>query len=466
MTRDDIKVGMQFGNLTVIEPIAMVENEKCPGHYLAKFKCRCSCEDHTELYVSPSPLARGLITSCGCKKKGTIKVGMRSGSLEVIEVLGMKMYAGQMQRFCKCRCDICGSEKEYLATAIVQKKFKSCGCQWRKEVNVGDKYESLTVIATNVRQNEMGGHVIRCRCDCPEHNEIEMTVGEWNQHKHRSCGCRDHEMWAEKDVPVGRYGHLEVIETGLSEPTGKRYALCKCDCNPNRIFKIGQIELRKGAKSCGCRGRVANGDRFGRLVVIDNSLSKEKNEAMAKCRCDCGEIVEVSQHALKSGGTMSCGCGRMDVIVSHGESHTRLYYIWKGFRSRCRDENAEYSKWYHDKGIDFYPVWMDFIAFKEWAISNGYEDGLTLDRIDGNRGYWPDNCRWATRKEQSNNKSDNVKLTYMGKTQNISQWADELGVSDSLIRSRIKSGWSSDDALSIPSKKDGGWKTRGEFKKG
>lgn len=460
MTRDDIKVGMQFGNLTVIEPIAMVENEKNPGHYLSKFKCRCSCEDHTELYVSPSPLIKGLITSCGCKKKGAINVGMTSGSLEVIEVIGMKMYAGQKQRFCKCRCNICGSVKEYLATAIVQKKFNSCGCQWRKEVNVGDKYESLTVIETNVRQREDGCHIIRCRCDCPEHNEIEMTVSDWNQHRHRSCGCCDHEMWAAKDVPVGRYGHLEVIETGLSEPTGKRYALCRCDCNPNRIFKMGQIELRKGAKSCGCRGRVANGDRFGRLVVIDNSLSNEKNEAMAKCRCDCGKIVEVSQHALKKGTTASCGCGKMDAITIHGESHSRLYRIWKGIHTRCDNDNLPCGKWYKDKGIGYVEEWKDFVKFRDWAMVNGYSDDLTIDRIDGNKGYSPENCRWVSSKAQSNNKSDNVNITYNGKMQTLAQWAEELGITESLIRCRIRAGWTPEETFTIPSRKLGGWKSR------
>lgn len=454
---------MKFGKLTVIEPMTIQENPRNPWHHQAVFKCRCECESKTELFVLPSHLIHGLVTSCGCKKKGAIAVGMKSGFLEVVKILGKRFYGGQNQVFCRCRCTApgCGKEKDFVATAIVQGKVKSCGCQWRKVVEVGDRYESLTVIDTNVRQREDGGHVIRCQCDCAEHNTIDMTIAEWNQHKYKSCGCRKFEERIAKDVPCGRYGHLVVVKTGLAKPSGMRYALCTCDCDPQKVFEIEQWRIRKGAKSCGCGGRVANGTVFGRLTVIDNSLSRN-GRAYAECECSCKDHMRivVEQACLKKGKVKSCGCIHREMWLKHGDSRTRLYRIWKGFIGRCHDLNAGYAKWYAEKGIDHDPSWKDWLTFKKWAIENGYDDSLTLDRIDGNKGYWPDNCRWATRKEQSNNKSDNVKLTFDGKTQNVAQWADELNANESLIRSRIRAGWNTEEALTTPSGQRRGWRKK------
>lgn len=260
------------------------------------------------------------------------------------------------------------------------------------------------------------------------------------------------------DVKEGsRFGHLLVVKTGLERPTGERYALCKCSCDHNKLFEIPQYLLRKGIKSCGCGGRVAVGDVFGRLTVVDNTLSIG-NRAACKVRCSCGKSEDfiVKQSYLKKGATRSCGCLLDEARKTHGEAMTRLYHIWKGMKDRCRHSNRNYAKWYVENGISYSSEWEQYIPFRDWALSHGYSASLTLDRIDSTKGYSPSNCRWATREEQSNNKSNNVILEHDGKLMTISQWARHLGIKESLIRSRIRAGWSDEDALTL---KSGTWRS-------
>lgn len=141
--------------------------------------------------------------------------------------------------------------------------------------------------------------------------------------------------------------------------------------------------------------------------------------------------------------------------IKHGMCGTRLYRIWHSMKQRCNNPNNTSYHNYGGKSIRVCKEWNEFQGFSEWAISNGYSDELTLDRINGDGNYEPSNCRWITMKEQQNNKSDNHLLTYNGKTQNIMQWAEELqptlGITYSMINKRInRQGWSVESALSTP----------------
>lgn len=139
---------------------------------------------------------------------------------------------------------------------------------------------------------------------------------------------------------------------------------------------------------------------------------------------------------------------------SHGLSKTRIYRIWKGMRQRCSNPNMDHAHLYHSKGIFVCKEWdTSFEIFKSWAFSNGYADGLSIDRIDNNGNYEPSNCRWATPKQQCNNNSRNRLMTYMGKTQTAQQWFDEIGLSRGNITHRIKLGWDTEKILSTPVRK-------------
>lgn len=196
------------------------------------------------------------------------------------------------------------------------------------------------------------------------------------------------------------------------------------------------------------------GQRFGRLTVLERMENGENRSARWLCRCDCGNQKIVVGSALRAGKTVSCGCFKRELIATHrtthGQSNTRLHWIWCGMVKRCTNPNAHAYDHYGCRGITVCDEWRKFEPFRDWALSHGYTDSLSIDRIDVDGNYCPENCRWATRKEQNNNQRTNRFLTAFGKTQTVQQWADELNINAQTLYNRLNRGWSVEDALTTP----------------
>lgn len=180
------------------------------------------------------------------------------------------------------------------------------------------------------------------------------------------------------------------------------------------------------------------GQRFGMLTVIERA-EKIGNHISWICKCDCGNVTKaITGNNLKKGHVKSCGC----MYRKHGMHGSRLYSIWNGMKTRCYNKNHIHYNDYGGRGITVCEEWKDdFKAFADWAMSNGYADNLTIDRIDANGNYEPSNCEWKCMKEQSNNRRNNIIITYNGITKTIPQWADETGINYNTLRRRIERGW-------------------------
>lgn len=198
------------------------------------------------------------------------------------------------------------------------------------------------------------------------------------------------------------------------------------------------------------------GQRFGRLVVLERGadyVSPQGRKVVRwRCKCDCGNIKDISATHLKKGDCQSCGCFHQERLVeagrlngtTHGLSRTRIYRLFQNMKNRCNDKNAASYQRYGGRGISVCKEWNEaggFERFYSWSLENGYQEGLTLDRIDVNGDYSPDNCRWTDWETQYNNTTKSIKLTYNGKTQTAAQWARELGLDRHTIYDRIKKGY-------------------------
>ncbi len=186
------------------------------------------------------------------------------------------------------------------------------------------------------------------------------------------------------------------------------------------------------------------GKRFGRLTVLE-FVPNEKAKSYWKCRCDCGNIRIIQGTALKNGNTKSCGCYHSEVSAKRREkhklTHTRLYSVWNRMKQRCYNSNDKCYKGYGARGIKVCDEWrQDFKAFYDWAIANKYKSGLSIDRIDVNGNYEPDNCRWVDMKTQARNRRNNVLVEYEGEMMTLGEIAEQINIPYATLKTRYQNG--------------------------
>jgi len=203
---------------------------------------------------------------------------------------------------------------------------------------------------------------------------------------------------------------------------------------------------------------VVPGQRFGRLTVLAPATRIMRNQHLkwiCPVRCDCGTVYDIIAYNLTSGATTSCGCWKRsgNHNRTHDGSKTPLHNLWIAMRQRCYNPRCAAFPNYGGRGIFMCPEWhASFTTFRDWSLTHGYRQGLSIDRIDNNGPYAPANCRWATREEQSLNKRSNHLLTCFGDTKPIILWSRDprCRVSEKLLRHRIESGWEPTRALTEP----------------
>lgn len=202
------------------------------------------------------------------------------------------------------------------------------------------------------------------------------------------------------------------------------------------------------------------GKRIGHITVLYRSphtIYKSKRVAWV-CRCDCGKEFLAEGTLLRRGYYSSCGCMRAqrlhDIAFKHGMTNTRLFKIWSCMKQRCYYQKYIDYYAYGGRGIKVCDEWLhSFQAFAHWASTSGYNDSLSIDRINVDGDYTPQNCRWATDIEQANNRHNNHYLLYHGEKHSLAEWSRIKNISYAALKSRIALGWSVEDALERPVRK-------------
>jgi hypothetical protein len=202
------------------------------------------------------------------------------------------------------------------------------------------------------------------------------------------------------------------------------------------------------------------GQRFGRLVVLERVENAKNKHPQWLCKCDCGNTKVVRGNSLRRGLIVSCGCyareRRLLATTKHGFARTKLNYKYDRMISRCYNPKDKYYANYGARGIKVCDEWLnDSRTFYFWAIEHGYDEDApymqcTLDRIDVNGNYSPENCRFVDIKTQCNNRTSNFLITYDGLTMNATEWGKKIGLNPRNIIKRIKSGWDTKEALTTP----------------
>lgn len=261
------------------------------------------------------------------------------------------------------------------------------------------------------------------------------------------------------DITGQRFGYLVAIRN-----TGRRKYrkngvsdgfLWEFQCDCGKLCEATATLVKSGLKkSCGCKhyemvseklkSEDLTGQRFGRLTVIRWLPVSERGKGNSRpwlCKCDCGNFTQSTGNALKNGNKISCGClhaeyskSRKLTHVTHNSSHTKLYHVWMTMKDRCLNPNSKSYKRYGARGITICNEWLDFDAFKRWALENGYDENAdyykcTIERVNNNEGYFPENCIWDDMKVQRRNQECVKLYEYQGKRMIITDWAKELNVS-------------------------------------
>lgn len=196
------------------------------------------------------------------------------------------------------------------------------------------------------------------------------------------------------------------------------------------------------------------GEKYGRLTLT-RFIERRGNNLYFECDCECGNKKIASYSNIKCGNVRSCGCwqreSRIITHTTHRKENLKLYKVYDGMKQRCCNPNNISYKNYGGRGITVCDEWLGkhgFDTFFEWANKNGYKEGLSIDRIDNNKGYSPSNCKWATLYEQGANKRNNIVITYHGETHIISEWARIYGIKSGTIRKRYHAGYRGEQLFS------------------
>lgn len=330
-----------------------------------------------------------------------------------------------------CTCMKCGKTGlVYWGKDVHDYRQRSCGCTDFRDLSNGVFGKWTAIDSTTVASVgcSTARRVWRCKCSCDLHTEKLIKVDSLVSGRSTSCGC------VKSPSIIGQhFGNLTVLSECVDRDNGGgRQFRCLCKCGKEIIVSRTNL-LTKHTTSCGSCSRTLDltGRKFGLLTALymlpDDKLSGSCR--MWHCKCACGNEVDVASHSLVCRHTTSCGCN-MHRKKYTTEEERRLVTVRQGMIYRCYNTNCPAYDAYGGRGIKVCDEWLDPTlgkkTFIDWALSNGYKLGLSIDRIDVNGDYCPENCRWTDWYTQCNNKRCSRRITIDGVTKTATQWVDEI----------------------------------------
>ena len=380
-------------------------------------------------------------------------IGKKYGKLTILDAWRNEKY----RIIVKVQCE-CGTIKECMFDSLQYNYAKSCGCARNKidlKELIGKKYGKLTILEA---WREKLGIYVKAQCECGTIKDYYFRSLKRNQTA--SCGC------AQKinldDLIGKKYGKLTILEAWRNSKC-KIIVKAQCECGIIKEYNFDHLQNGQ-TTSCGCARNKIDlddliGKKYGRLTILKSYRkldNQNKHVIYVEAECECGTIKEYRYDHLKDNVIQSCGCYHKELTKQqstiHNGSGTRLYKIYNSMKNRCYNQNSSAYKYYGARGIIICDEWLNnFENFRTWAINNGYQDNLTIDRINNNGNYEPDNCRWVTYKEQANNKSNNHYITINNETKTLTQWYEFYNIRSDFVSTRINQlKWDPLKALTTP----------------
>lgn len=279
-------------------------------------------------------------------------------------------------------------------------------------------------------------------------------------------------IFKKSDNLIGeKIGNITVIKFVGYKNNIKQY-LCKCNCGNTFIAAYPGLINGKTKYCPNCRPNAfkdLTGKVFGDLTVLRHHGYYKFNGGRTPtwvCKCKCGKETIVRGDYLKNGHTRSCGCARAENSITHGESKTKLYEVWSGIKTRCTNTNIKAANNYVNKGVYMYKEWFDdYTVFRNWALANGYDpnakydkpgDKLSVERIDVNGPYTPENCKFIVLSQQNDNKTTTKRYNYNGEMLMVKEIAKKINLPITTINSRLARNWSMDKIIATAKKRETG----------
>lgn len=326
-------------------------------------------------------------------------------------------------------------------------------------IKKGDKINYLTILDDNkIKVNNKTYYF--CKCDCG--NTKNINSQSLILKRIRDCGCG--QFMLNKYVGEKR-GKLSVVSCFRKRIRERINIMvnCKCDCGSEKTKTMPYSEFKKGlVLSCGCIynfdfNKKYKGKIYNEIEILE--VNKNNNKNIAKCKCKCGNVFFTNLYNITSQYKYITSCNKCsnNGYFKWKETYDRprLKRIYNGMIRRCYNSNIKDSKWYKEKGIIVCEDWKtSFESFYNWAIENGYKNGLTIDRIDTRGNYEPNNCRWVNMELQQNNRINNVRFFVDGKNLTIKEISKIYGINQNTLRSRLFiTKMTIEEAITIPIKK-------------